>query len=246
MESLRSPHSWALAVIRETDIEAIGRNRFLLVSITVIYIYGLINGVFFSGFSKSNIIGFWAQDFAYFVVTPIVFLYYVFKRFGLRPKDYGLIKGSPAYPTAELIGASFFIAFFLGLVIIPIDYISYYFFLNHGFTSSEFSYKDVVPNGFLKLPVVFYLAITAGLMEEIVYRGIPYRLVSESESIKHKKFIYILVTSVTFSTIHWTSGLHFLIPTFIFGLIAAMLYLNLKNLWPLVGAHFLYDFYIFW
>ncbi len=202
--------------------------------------------MFLSDLSKSNIVGFWTQDLIHFVVTPGVFLYYVYKRFGFTPKDYGLIKGSSAYPTAELLGASFFIAFFLGFIMIPIDYMSYYFFLNHGFAAPDFSYKDVVPKGLLKLPVVFYLAITAGLVEEIIFRGIPYKLISESQVIKHKKFIYIFVTSIAFSTVHWTNGLYFLAPTFIFGLFAALLYLKLKNLWPLVGAHFLYDFYVFW
>ena len=84
------------------------------------------------------------------------------------------------------------------------------------------------------------------MVEEIVYRGIPHKLIFENKRIVRKKFIYILFTSVAFSAIHWDKGLHLLIGTFIFGLLAGWLYLKLRNLWPLVGGHFLYDFYIFW
>jgi len=98
----------------------------------------------------------------------------------------------------------------------------------------------------LKFPVVFYLAATAGVVEEIFYRGIPYKLIFESEGIVCKRFVYVMGTSIAFSAIHWDKGLHFLIGTFVFGLFASYLYLKLKNLWPLVGGHFVYDFYIFW
>jgi membrane protease YdiL (CAAX protease family) len=212
----------------------------------LIYFYGLVNGLLFDGISKISIVAFWIQDFTYFVLIPLAYLTYAYRKYQFKPADYGLIKGSPTYPTTELIGASIFVGIFLGVLVIPLDYLSYYMFYSADSLASKFSYKDVVPSGALKFPIIFYLAITAGLMEEIIYRGIPRRLIFEQQSLRYKKTLFIIGTSIAFSTIHWTSGMYNLAPTFIYGVLAAMLYLKLKNLWPLVGAHFLYDFYIFW
>jgi len=216
------------------------------VGFLVFYFYNLVNGVLFAGLYETSNILFWIKDIANFVVIPGVFIGYIYWRFKFVPADYGLIRGSPAYPTMEIVGASIFAAISFGLIIIPIDYLSNSYFLKLGFEPTGFSYKNVVPDGILKFPVVFYLAITAGLIEEIFYRGIPKQIIFESNNIKYKKLIYILGSSIAFSTIHWTYGIYLLVPTFIFGLFAAWLYLHLKNLWPLVGGHFIYDFYVFW
>ena len=87
----------------------------------MIYFYGLLNGLLFDGISKISIVAFWAQDFTYFVLIPLAYLTYAFRKYNFKPTDYGLIKGSPAYPTAELIGASIFVGFFLGVLVLPLD-----------------------------------------------------------------------------------------------------------------------------
>jgi len=226
--------------------EEIKQNKALLLGITIIFLFGITNGFYLEWLRKTSIPLLWAQDIIHFVVVPILFLVYISKRFSVNPSDYGLISASPSYPLYELVGASIFTAFLFGLILWPMDNFLYYVFYTHEHTESGNNYSSIVPTGIFKLPVVFYLAITAGMVEEIVYRGIPHKLIFENKRIVRKKFIYILFTSVAFSAIHWDKGLHLLIGTFIFGLLAGWLYLKLRNLWPLVGGHFLYDFYIFW
>ncbi len=228
-------------------IEEKVKNRVVISGITIVFIFGLLNGFYLQELKEKSIIGFWAQDILHFVVVPGVFLISIYLRLGIRPSHYGLISGTRSYPTHELIGASIFAAIVFGLLIIPLDILSFHIFREFGFTQSSFEYSSMVPTGVLKLPVVFYMAITAGFVEEIVYRGIPYMLIFECKSVVIKKrSVYVIGTAVLFAAIHWDSGLHFLLVTFVFGLFAAWLYLQLKNLWPLVGGHFIYDFYIFW
>ena len=221
-------------------------NNALILGISVLFLIGLTNGFYLEWLRETSVPLLWAQDVIHFVVIPVVFSVYISKRYSINPPDYGLIAASPSYPLYELIGASVFTAFIIGLILFPIDYFLYYVFLAFDLVQPGMSYASIVPTGALKLPVVFYLALTAGLVEEVVYRGIPHKLIFESNRIVSKKVVYVFVTSVAFSAIHWDKGLHLLVSTFIFGLLAAWLYLIFRNLWPLVGGHFLYDFYIFW
>lgn len=226
--------------------EEIKQNKALLLGITIIFLFGITNGFYLEWLRKTSIPLLWAQDIIHFVVVPIFFLVYISKLFPVNPSDYGLISASPSYPLYELVGASIFTAFLFGLILWPMDNFLYYVFYAPEHAKSGNNYSSIVPTGIFKLPVVFYLAITAGMVEEIVYRGIPHKLIFENKKIVMKNIIYILCTSVAFSAIHWDKGLRLLFGTFIFGILAGWLYLKLRNLWPLVGGHFLYDFYIFW
>jgi len=155
-----------LAGCQELNTGVRQKDRFLAIGILAIYGYGLVSGLISEGLRQSFVAGFWALDFTYYVVVPFLLLAVAYQRYDFKPADYGIIKGSPAYPTLELIGASIFVAAVFGLIIIPFEHLSYYFFLSLGFEPSGFSRREVVPQGILKIPVVFYLAITVGLMEE--------------------------------------------------------------------------------
>jgi membrane protease YdiL (CAAX protease family) len=108
---------------------------------------------------------------------------------------------------------------------------------------SVFHYRQVVPppgteTGTQRILVVFFLCMTAGVVEELYYRGI-FRTLFGSDLIQ--KVLFVLVSSLVFSGSHWEGGTQKLISTFLFGIIFASLYLVWQNLWPLMVAHFLID-----
>jgi membrane protease YdiL (CAAX protease family) len=91
-----------------------------------------------------------------------------------------------------------------------------------------------------------YLAITAGIVEEIFFRGLPFLYVIERFPAKIPTGTYVVTTALLFGAIHWENGGHEVVATFIYGVFAAAFYLKLRDLWPLIGAHALIDVWGFW
>ncbi|MBN2040118.1 MAG: CPBP family intramembrane metalloprotease [Spirochaetes bacterium] len=86
---------------------------------------------------------------------------------------------------------------------------------------------------------VFYLSFTAGIYEEIIYRGIVIRQLRFATS---NKFLLIFGSAVLFTLIHWSMGLSTWIEAFVYGILWAFLFLKYRSLIPIMTAHFLYDF----
>jgi membrane protease YdiL (CAAX protease family) len=222
------------------------QHEFITRAILVFFALGLINGFYKEPLFHTSILGFWLQDIVHFVVYPVAILIYFNRRFSLSPSGYGLIKPNAAYPLSELLGACIFSAILLEIIYIAVLQSSLVIFNHFSYEPPDFGYSSVVPNGLLHLPVVIYLAGTAAVFEEVMFRGIPYKLISDNPNIKNKNKFFVLTTSILFAAIHWENGYPDLIAAFVFGLLAAWLYLTYKNLWPLIGAHFLVDIYAFW
>ena len=91
-----------------------------------------------------------------------------------------------------------------------------------------FSYHEVLPT----LPsrretIIVYFALSAGILEEVVYRGLPYHLI---DYLRNRPFLYVLSTSGIFSLLHWEQNIWGLVSTYIFGVIFATLYLKSQNI----------------
>ena len=100
------------------------------------------------------------------------------------------------------------------------------------------------------LLVIACTTFLVGFSEELMFRWILMR----SFTNKNKIFTGVLVSSIMFSLLHivnilWGSALsavyNQLIFTFIFGLALWFISLKLKNIWPLIIFHALWDFMIF-
>lgn len=115
-----------------------------------------------------------------------------------------------------------------------------------GFDDFIFSFNLIVPEGRWRIPVVLYMAFTAGFFEEVVFRGLFWTAISDCKFQKFKKFVYVILSSVVFAAVHWEQGMAGILSVFAFGLVAAIFYLQLKNLWPMITAHTLVDIYYFW
>jgi membrane protease YdiL (CAAX protease family) len=214
--------------------------------VLIFFAPGVLNGFYNEKLYAASTAVFWLLDVVHFVVLPSALLIYFRYCCNLRPADYGFIKPGPAYPLVELLGSCVFTAIFMQMVYSVVHSASLNLFYMVGYLPPHFGYSAVVPDGLLHLPVVIYLAVTAGFSEEVMFRGVPYKLISDNGKIKHKNRFYILSTSVLFAAIHWEGGYPDLVAAFAFGVLAAWFYLTYKNIWPLIGAHFLVDAYAFW
>ncbi len=88
--------------------------------------------------------------------------------------------------------------------------------------------------------MIFFIALTAGVTEEIIMRG--YILTRLLQLFK-KPLLPVLISSLIFAALHYKYGsLRELIFTFLIGLIFSIYYLQYRNIKAIIAAHFLIDF----
>lgn len=91
---------------------------------------------------------------------------------------------------------------------------------------------------FLLLP----LPVTAAFCEELIWRG---HLIPELESRRRARSVAIVLSAVSFATIHGIFLVDKLIMTFIFGLGTGIYFARERNLLPLMFSHFVADLWTF-
>lgn len=103
------------------------------------------------------------------------------------------------------------------------------------YLAAPFSYKDTIPKvGILSYLVLIYHSCSAGIVEEVFYRGVFRRLFDEGAL---QVVLYVLLSSVVFSSVHWEGGIHRMIASFVFGYICAVFFVCYRNILPLIVAH---------
>ncbi|MEE8261561.1 MAG: CPBP family intramembrane glutamic endopeptidase [Gammaproteobacteria bacterium] len=218
------------------------REKATLVAACPVILLGLVNGTYKEAL-YSNPALYWVVDITQWIVLPLVCLALLYSRARVGPSDYGLSLPGRSYPVWEMVGAALLAMLLLGAAYWGLTTFLWRF---PGFEAPTFTHHSIIPDGPGKIAVVTYLALTAGVVEEIFFRGLPWfglRIITNQNS---RRFIYIIGTSILFGLIHWENGTPEILATFVYGVIAAFLYLKLLNLWPLIGAHVLLDILEFW
>jgi membrane protease YdiL (CAAX protease family) len=211
-----------------------GRHRFLLLAAIGILPF-LVNGWINARIAHSPWL-FWSFELAIWVVLPAVLLLVATRTPGFRFADLGLhmtvlgYHGLPAVLLACLLFSPLMYGCYRGATAL----------FEHWFPEGGFfAYETMIPEtGILNAIVVLYFALSAGLVEEFLFRGLLWRAAQEFAS---PAAIYLLVSPLVFSLVHWESGLANLAATWVVGLLAAATLLLLKNLWPLIAGHVFTD-----
>jgi membrane protease YdiL (CAAX protease family) len=120
------------------------------------------------------------------------------------------------------------------------------YFYSYGFFSELltdpegfFQYDSIVPeSGLLYYVVIIYFGLSAGLVEEFLFRGLLYRAFND---FRHSLALFLVISPILFSLVHWEDGLANLASTYIVGVFMAVAYLGLRNLWPLIIGHIFTD-----
>ena len=105
-----------------------------------------------------------------------------------------------------------------------------------------FSWGMMIPAGPAGLVARVYLAVSAGLVEELYFRGLLKHVLYHITSKEVSCPLFLLTSAIAFGAIHWEGGLSKLIATTLVGLVAARLFLWLRTVWPLIFAHAMVDF----
>jgi membrane protease YdiL (CAAX protease family) len=88
--------------------------------------------------------------------------------------------------------------------------------------------------------MIFFIALTAGVTEELIFRG--YLLTRLSQLLKNNAAA-IIVSSLLFAVLHYKYGsLRELIFTFLIGVLFSIYYIKYRNIKAIIVTHFLIDY----
>ena len=194
-------------------------------------------------FFNHSPVWFWLFDTFHFVLLPTALLVWLARVFLITPEKYGLVTVAEHESWLHFAGLVVFVAIILYFIYQVAD--DFFWVIFHRPETIPF-YKNILPNGLLRIPLVLYFAATAGLFEEIFFRGLPLLYFQSRYPSSIPRGKYVLGTSMLFGAIHWGNGAHEVLATFTYGVFASLFYLKLRDLWPLVGAHALTDLWEFW
>ena len=209
-------------------------NRLLVLALCGIapfMVNGLVNSVI-----AHNALLYWGFEMLTWIIIPSIILYLVIRTPGVQLSDlgyHGSFRGQ-ADIRLVLLACAVFAPFCYGVYYYSYDYFSA-LFPGQGF----FQYDSFVPeSGILYYLVVIYFGLSAGLVEEFLFRGLLYRAFS---GFKHSLALFLVISPILFSLVHWENGLANLASTYIVGVFMAIAYLGFRNLWPLVIGHIVTD-----
>jgi membrane protease YdiL (CAAX protease family) len=182
---------------------------------------------------------FWLADIAKFVVVPVFILWCLARFAGVRPRHYGLHWPQTPEERERLLGGTLMAC----VVLVPLFFAVQQIQWRLGYYAMPaFGYEETLPDGRVgRWLVIGYYALTAGIVEEIVFRGLPWAWVQQFRDTRAARAVWVVATSIVFALVHWENGGPGMLAAGAYGIGAALLYLKLRNLWPLVVAHVVTD-----
>jgi membrane protease YdiL (CAAX protease family) len=205
---------------------------------------GLLNDLYLEPLSRYGAACFWAADFGQYVVVPTAVAFVLAGAGGIKPRDYGFRSVRSGTSIAEAIGLCLFMCAMYWLAYEPVKQISYRFLWRYAGT---FGYASMQPEApFLRHGVTWYLSVTAAFVEEAVFRGLPWLYFAEWNLPRYRTTLYVASTSLLFAATHSEQGAPGMLAALSLGIVTAMLYVKIRNLWPFVAAHFVIDVFSFW
>lgn len=106
-----------------------------------------------------------------------------------------------------------------------------------------FDYMQALPDDpVLRVLVKLYFALSAGIVEELYYRGLLFRVCQYAA---WPKVTFLFLSTVGFGLVHWEAGLDDVVGAAMIGLLFGWLYVRWRNLVPLMVAHAFIDWMVY-
>lgn len=194
-----------------------------------------------SKYYKKIIIGLW---------VPTIFILFLVSFTQLNLKDIGIaLPTINPDPLGTVMTYSLLIITFLYLLIVMYYCVGYHF--SHKIRTkflqakenqlNTASFSDIMPVTTKEKHIWNYVSLTAGITEEIIYRG--FLIFAFSYLFPDLSIWYVLIlSSVLFGLAHTYQGLAGVVRTTVVGLLFAGLYVGLGSILPLIVLHFLIDY----
>lgn len=220
------------------------KRKGLLFFLILVVVCRIVGGLFLGNFSSQGTTVFWAREAVLFLAIPVSYLIFIARRYSVYPRSYGLQGPGLNYSFIELFGLSVLCVF----VYFFINYLIAIAILKRIFPPipSIFSFDQVISHGLLRIPVVVYLAVSAGFIEEIFFRGILREIIVGENETRRSNFTYVSISSLAYAMSHWGAQTYEILSVSITGILACCLYLKFRNLWPLIVAHVGLNLVVFW
>lgn len=189
-------------------------------------------------------VAFWIVDALCFVVVPIA-LYAL-----LHLPSISVLR---AHRHADLKQTKYVRSIFVVLALVVGIYVTWCFGIAAG-RSLRAHYPNLLPHylmysthlpsdGPLRFLAVSYFAVTAGLVEEYIFRGLFKEL---CDFFNRSASAFVLTSSMAFALVHLSGGVVSLMSALFVGLFMSTMYQRIKDLRILIAAHALFDLWFFW
>ena len=206
-----------------------------------------LNGFYNWRLAATDRSSFWLVEVVTWIVMPSVLLFAGRRRGLFTSAELGITARVRGVPRPWLLA--------LMLIAVPFAYVRLsvsatawaHRALPSGWPIPAFGYRDVIPppgpdSGWYHLLALAHLCVTAGVVEELYYRGAMDRLFPRGWT---GGACYVAVSSFVFAGAHWEGGLPIVAMNFAVGVFAAALFRLTGNLWPLIVGHVVADWYWF-
>lgn len=201
--------------------------------------------LFFNGFYNAVIIRspffYWAVELVTWVVVPCLSLY-VYRRVGGEYRALGLV-----WPRSAKQGLMVLLwGCVWGVVLVWAFRCGRSWgesVFAHNYLKVAFDYGSLIPDSGWRATVVWiYFSLSAGIVEELYFRGMLRRLFAPGRG---GAVLFLGVSTVLFSVIHWENGVNDLLATGAFGFLAGICYLWHRTILIPMIAHVVADLILF-
>jgi len=223
---------------------ALDQRSAILLASAVLIAPGLLNALYMEPLYEASRAGYWLADSLQYAVLPAGVAWLLMTRARVRPVEWGFRPWRARRGPLDYAALFLLICFLYWLAYEPVRKVAYAH-LWRG--APAFGSWTAIPKAFWPhLLVVMYYSVSAGLVEEVAYRGLPWLYLSRFTFRRGKTPLYVLSTSLLFAAAHSEQGPHSVIAAFSLGVVSAMLYAGFQDLWPFVVAHIVTDVISFW
>lgn len=200
----------------------------------------LLNG-FYNVIITRSPAAYWTVELTVWVLVPWLSLY-GYRRAGGEFRDLGVV-----WPrTAGQAGKDLIYGCIWGFVLLWVfrggrELGKSVFDENH--FAVAFNYGSLIPeSGWRETVVWIYFSLSAGIVEELYFRGILRRFFGQG---RRAVMLFLAVSTLLFSVIHWENGVNDLLATGAFGLLAGICYVWHRTIFIPVIAHVVADLVLF-
>jgi membrane protease YdiL (CAAX protease family) len=171
--------------------------------------------------------GYWTQQVITQLIAPAAGLYVLY-RLGVVPTAYGLANPFRRWRPGKFLAIAVACTLVMSAYVLVYSLLIYVDILSAPDEQTSAEYSGVA--------LSFYHGANAAFFEEIYFRGLLAYLLRFEKS-KTRSLLYVVVSAIVFAMSHLDIDAATLVSLLYFGVVAALLYVKVRNIWPLIIAH---------